>query len=121
MKYLLTSILVSCVCLSALAQSAIGSWQTHMAYTNTTQITQSNEKVYGISGGTLYSILKTDHIIETYSKIYGLNDNGIHLIKYLQEKDVLFIAYDNSNIDLLADDGSITIISQKYEWTKRDQ
>ena len=76
MKYLLTSILVSCVCLSALAQSAIGSWQTHMAYTNTTQITQSNEKVYGISGGTLYSILKTDHIIETYSKIYGLNDNG---------------------------------------------
>lgn len=114
MKYLLTSILVSCVCLSALAQSAIGSWQTHMAYTNTTQITQSNEKVYGISGGALYSILKTDHIIETYSKMYGLNDNGIHFIEYSHEQDVLFIAYDNSNIDLLSDDGSVVNIADLY-------
>ena len=114
MKYLLTSILVSCVYLSALAQSAIGSWQTHMAYTNTTQITQSNEKVYGISGGALYSILKTDHIIETYSKMYGLNDNGIHFIEYSHEQDVLFIAYDNSNIDLLSDDGSVVNIADLY-------
>lgn len=114
MKYLLTSIFVSCFCLLALSQSAMGSWRTHMAYTNTTQITQSNEKVYGISGGALYSILKTDPIIETYSKIYGLNDNGIHLIEYSQESDVLFIAYDNSNIDLLSDDGSIVNISDLY-------
>jgi hypothetical protein len=92
----------------------MGSWRTHIAYTNTSQITQSNEKVYGISGGALYSILKTEPIIETYSKTYGLNDNGINLIKYSEENDILFVSYENSNIDLLADDGTISNISDLY-------
>ena len=114
MKYILTYFAFCCCCVCALAQSAMGSWRTHIAYTNTSQITQSNEKVYGISGGALYSILKTEPIIETYSKTYGLNDNGINLIKYSEENDILFVSYENSNIDLLADDGTISNISDLY-------
>ncbi len=90
-----------------IAQSNIGAWQTHNSYSNITQITQSQNKIYGISYGALFSIDKNDHIIETYSKISGLNDNNIHLIEYSDNNDILFIAYKNSNIDLLSEDGSI--------------
>ena len=85
-------------------QIAMGSWQTHISYLNVEQITQSREKIYGTSTGALFSIHKEDNLIETYSKISGLNDNNIHFIKYSEQNNILFIAYKNSNIDLLSED-----------------
>ncbi|MBO5346202.1 MAG: hypothetical protein J6A44_04785 [Paludibacteraceae bacterium] len=92
----------------------MGSWRTHISYINTSQVTQSKNKVYSISAGALFSIHKNDYTIETYSKTYGLNDNNIHLIKYSELDNVLFIAYKNSNIDLLTDDGTIVNINDLY-------
>ena len=96
------------------AQSAMGSWRTHISYSNTTQITQSNQKVYGVSDGALFSIHKEEYMVETYSKTYGLNDNNIHFIKYSELNNMLFIAYKNSNIDLLTDDGTILNVNDLY-------
>ena len=98
----------------AFAQSAMGSWTTHISYTNVNQITQSEEKIYGISAGALFSVDKENATIETYSKIYGLNDNNIHFIKYSAENNILFIAYENSNIDLMSEKGSISNITDLY-------
>ncbi len=115
MKKLL--LLLSCVLFIAhyaLSQSAIGSWQTHISYTNISQITQSKEKIYGLSTGALFSVDKNDDIVETYSKISGLNDNNIHLIEYSEFNNILFIAYKNSNIDLMSENGSIINISDIY-------
>ena len=103
-----------CIIHCAFSQSAMGTWRTHISYTNTTQITQSKNKIYGISAGALFSILKDEYTIETYSKTFGLNDNDIHFIKYSESDDILFIAYKNSNIDLLTDDGTIVNISDLY-------
>jgi ligand-binding sensor domain-containing protein len=103
-----------CIIHCAFSQSAMGTWRTHISYTNTTQITQSKNKIYGISAGALFSIQKDEYTIETYSKTFGLNDNDIHFIKYSESDDILFIAYKNSNIDLLTDDGTIVNISDLY-------
>lgn len=105
--YLFSNLIIS-------AQIAMGSWRTHISYINTSQVTQSKNKVYSISAGALFSIHKNDYTIETYSKTYGLNDNNIHLIKYSELDNVLFIAYKNSNIDLLTDDGTIVNINDLY-------
>ena len=106
-KILLLLTCALCFVHCALAQSAMGSWTTHISYTNVNEITQSKEKIYGISAGALFSIDKQNAIIETYSKIYGLNDNNIQFIKYSDENNILFIAYKNSNIDLLSEDGTV--------------
>ena len=71
-----------CIVHYALSQAAMGSWTTHISYSNINNITQSNQKIFGLSAGALFSIDKEDLIIETYSKTYGLNDNNINLIKY---------------------------------------
>ena len=103
-----------CFAHCALAQSAMGSWRTHISYTNISQITQSHDKVYGISAGALFSVDKNDNIVETYSKTYGLNDNNIRIIEYSDFNNLLFIAYKNSNIDLMSEDGDIVNISDIY-------
>ena len=103
-----------CIVHCAFAQSAIGSWQTHISYSDINTITQSDHKIFGLSAGALFSINKEDLIIETYSKTYGLNDNNIALIKYSDFNNILFIAYKNSNIDLMSDDGSIINITDLY-------
>ncbi len=103
-----------CIVHCALSQSAIGSWKTHISYTNISQITQSQDKIYGISTGALFSVDKNDNIIETYSKTYGLNDNNIHIIEYSDFNNLLFIAYNNSNIDLMTEYGDIVNISDIY-------
>jgi len=76
-------------------------------YSSVTQVAESADKVYGLSDGALYSYDKEDNSIEQYSKINGLSDNKISLISYSPENKMLVIGYDNSNIDLLTDEGKI--------------
>ena len=97
------------------AQIGMGEWRTHTSYTNVNQITQSKEKIYGVSSGALFSIYKDRILLETYSKIEGLSDNNISVIKYSNYDNALLIAYNNSNIDLLYEDGSIYNITDLYQ------
>lgn len=89
----------------AMAQMGVpmGQWRTHFAYNNTRLLALSGSKVYALSGGVLYSLDKADESIETYSKVSGLSDNGICLIKYFDERNFLLIAYENGNLDLYFD------------------
>ena len=111
----ITLILTLFMTMCASAQIAMDSWRTHTSYTNVNQITQSKEKVYGVSSGSLFSVYKDQILLETYSKIEGLSDNNIAVIKYSKYDDVLFIAYNNSNIDLLYEDGNIDNITDLYQ------
>ena len=85
----------------------MGGWQTHFAYNNITQITQSEEEVYAISNGSLFSVGKYDYQLSTYSKIFGLSDSDIASIGYSEKQEVLVVAYSNANIDLITSTNSI--------------
>ncbi|MDO4190476.1 MAG: T9SS type A sorting domain-containing protein [Bacteroidales bacterium] len=86
---------------------AMHSWRTHFSYTATNQLTQSKEYIYAVSDGALYSVLKRDFVIKTFSKVTELNDNGIAQIAFQQDLGVLVVAYDNANIDLLYESGGV--------------
>ncbi|HKL96630.1 MAG TPA: hypothetical protein VJ856_05110, partial [Paludibacteraceae bacterium] len=105
-----TLILVCFISLTLFAeQLPMGSWRTHLAYNNTEIIAQTKDKVYAVSEGALFSIGKYDDGVEILSKISGLNDNNISRIGYSKENDILLIAYANSNIDLLTENGIFNI------------
>ena len=101
-------------------QSTMGAWRTHISYTSATQLTQSNDFVYAINNGALFSIKKDNPIIKTYSKIDGLNDNNIRFIKYAKSNELLLIVYNNSNIDLLTDDGTVINVTDLYKKSMSD-
>lgn len=95
-------------CLSY-AQLAMGKWRTHLAYNNVAQIAQSENKIYAVSDGALFSVDKLDFNTEFYSKLTGLNGSNISLIEYDPTSKQLLIIYSNGNIDMLTSGGVINI------------
>jgi hypothetical protein len=92
------------------AQLAMGKWRTHLAYNNVEQIAQTENKIFAVSEGSLFSVDKVDFGLEFYSKVSGLNDNNISRIEYDIVSKQLLIVYANGNIDLLSSGGVINII-----------
>jgi hypothetical protein len=84
----------------------MGSWRTHFSYNEVSKVEQTDKKTYALSDGALFSVDKADNLLETYSKINGLNDFSITSIAYNSQMKLLLLAYSNGNIDLLADDGT---------------
>lgn len=102
-------LLISFLCLNVSAQVAMGKWRTHFAYNAIKQITQSDNKVYALSEGSMFSIDKEDESMEFYSKMNGLNDANIVWIDYDKFSKKVIIVYQNGNIDLLGSGGIINI------------
>ncbi|MBO5850364.1 MAG: Por secretion system protein, partial [Paludibacteraceae bacterium] len=96
------------------AELTIGEWKTHFSYAKMEQVAVGKNKIYGLAYGSLFSVDKEYESIETYSKLTGLNDNKISHIAYSNEHKCLVIVYNNANIDLLYDDGSIYNITDLY-------
>jgi hypothetical protein len=94
---------------SIYSQIGMGKWKTHFAYNSVTQIEQTENKVFALSDGSLFSVNKFDESLEFYSKVNGLNGNGISKIKSIPSKNELIIAYNNGNIDVLTSGGVFNI------------
>lgn len=93
---------------------AIGSWQTHLAYNNISQIEPAGSKVFAISSGSLFSYNLNDKSIEVFSKEKGLSETSISKIKWCQSAKALIVTYTNSNIDVIYEDGSVENIPEIY-------
>ena len=94
--------LVSSACLNA---QQVGAWRTHFVYNTVTEVIQTPNKVFALANGSMYSVDRRDKSIELYSKMSGLNDTDIATIAYNEQARTLVVAYANSNIDLITDDG----------------
>jgi len=98
---------------SAFSQLAMGKWRTHFAYNSVSQIAQSENKIFAVSDGALFSVDKTDETMEFYSKVSGLNGANISRIEYDDENELLLVVYSNGNIDVL-NSGGVTNIPDFY-------
>ena len=103
LKYFL--IIISMLFLSQSFEAQNNKWTTHLAYHEATGIAETNERVYVVANGALYSYGKEDKEIILYSKQNGLSDTDIRLIKYSPETRTLVIVYNNGNIDLYGEGG----------------
>ncbi|HEY5507216.1 MAG TPA: hypothetical protein VIK29_00990, partial [Paludibacter sp.] len=90
---------------SILAQVAMGKWRTHFAYNSINQIAQSENKIFAVSEGALFSVDKQDGGLEFYSKLSGLYGANITRIEYDPTNHQLLIVYNNGNIDILTTGG----------------
>lgn len=89
---------------TAVAQNTvppIGSWREHLPYGSTIDVTASSKKIYCATPYSLFSVDIATTEVERFNKISGLSETGISTIKYDAASDKLFVAYANSNIDVL--------------------
>jgi len=109
------SIIVFCLLsfsslVSAQFDQKIGEWKSYLPYNDGRWVTQSPEKIYYCTDEALFSIDKEDVTDVMFkSKVEGLTGVGIKRIQYDNYTDQLIIAYNDSNIDILANDNIINI------------
>jgi len=82
-----------------------GEWKTHMSYVEGQSLAVSENKIYVLASGSLFSYGLQDNALETYSTVTGLNDVYISEIAYSEQDETLVICYENGNIDLMSSQG----------------
>ena len=83
----------------------IGSWREHLPYQTAIDVVASDKKIYAATPFSLFSVDITTKEIERFSKISGLNETGISNIAFDLISKKLYIAYTNSNIDVIDEKG----------------
>ncbi|MBA2610862.1 MAG: hypothetical protein H0U95_02750 [Bacteroidetes bacterium] len=68
---------------------------------NCNSITRFNNKIYASNYNGIVKIDENDFSIERLSKINGLNDVGVRLLRTNANNNKLLVVYDNSNIDVI--------------------
>ncbi len=110
-KYLLLLVLSVLATISSAQQRKAGSWKDYLSYASATKIAISSEKIYCVTEGGLFYYDTQDNSISKISGKVPLSDFGIKTIAYSAENSVLVVAYKNSNIDLIYNDGSVINLS----------
>ena len=121
MRSILSICLFLFTCLQLSFAQGFGTWTPYLSYYNTTKVAESNERVFALANGSLYSYGKEDQSIKLYSREDGLNGNNISDIAYNQAVKSLLIIYANGNIDLLFDSGINNLPFLKTSTTVQDK
>lgn len=119
MKFWTTNIICTlvscCLSLTLLAQQdiAIDNWRTHFPFNEVVSVTQSPTKVYYAASETVVIYDKEEGSVQRLDKVSGLSEVGIRLVKYYPERDILLVAYENGNLDLITEKGIVNIADLK--------
>ena len=110
-KYQLTAVLsfLFILVLSAQSDLKIYQWKSHLPYDVGKSITQSDTKVFFAGPYSIFSVDKQDNSLEFMSKVEGLTDIRMSVLKYAPEHETLIASYFNSNIDLIKPDEIVNL------------
>lgn len=90
-----------CFIFTGVAQVKVGEWKDHLSYNSCLTVAKAGDAVYASNGTGIIKYTISDGSTELISKINGLSDIGIQLLRYNPYNDVLLIVYNNANIDVL--------------------
>jgi hypothetical protein len=92
----------------------IGQWRMHTPYNSGIGVAEGGGRVYCAARYGLFSYSKSDGAIERLSRINGLSDFNVSVLRYNPQLNILVLTYDNSNIDLVYSDNSVYNIPDIY-------
>ncbi len=78
----------------------IGQWRHHLPNNTIISIAEKPGQIVGANPYGLIFYNKNDNSVERFNKVHGLSDFGISQVVYVSGSDLLFIAYENGNIDI---------------------
>lgn len=104
--------LLAALPLAASAQLSSGKWVTHtrFAISSTQNVIDTKDKVYSLVNNSLYCFdksTKAQTVLSNQNQLSGTLISGIY---YNYDKQYLVVIYDDSNIDIIAENGKVTNI-----------
>lgn len=88
------------------------SWEIFSAYHDATQNVPAGQRVYSLYQGNLLVLDAETYEVQMLDRATGLSDVQIAAIAYSHTENQLVIAYQNGNIDLVDESGSVVNIPQ---------
>jgi ligand-binding sensor domain-containing protein len=82
-------------------QISMGEWRTHLPYQYAFQVETTDDRVFCSTTGGLFYYKLDDNLVEKISKVDGLSDNGVSAMRWSGELEILILAYENSNLDII--------------------
>ncbi len=107
MKYL--SIFFVLIAARSIAQIPIGAWREHLPYNNAINVCAANNKIYAATNHSILYVDKVDNSIQKLSKIYGLAETGISVMKKNTFSNNIIIGYANANLDIIKNNKIINV------------
>ncbi len=96
-------------------------WKEYLPYNSAIDVAAGDNKIYCATPYSLFTIDLADISIERLSKVTGLSETGISAINYNETNHKLFVAYTNSNIDIIYRNDIFNIPDIKRENTSGDK
>ncbi len=93
------------------SQTKINSWEDHLSYNTANTIAKQGNTIIVSNGYGLGKYMLNDNSVEKYTKINGLSDIGIKLLRKNSYNDNVVVVYENTNIDIIKANGDIVNIS----------
>ncbi len=112
MQFRLLSLVTCCLLgLSLWGQNVmpLGQWRAHLPYQNGLSVTQSENEVFFATRQSILILDKEERSTDFLSKVEGLSNADIRLVKYIEGSEVLMVVYQNSVIDLYQDGKVLTL------------
>lgn len=81
----------------------IGTWRTHLPTTSITTVSILSNKIYAASIKSSFTYDITDNHIASLSKVDGLTQSDIQVIRFDESTQTGLIGYSNGNIDVIKD------------------
>lgn len=106
--------LAACLTQATATAAGDGKWTLYPSFSQITEIEPAGNSAYVLASNGVFSYNTTDGSITTYDKANTLSDVEAKHIAWSKTEGKLVIAYANSNIDLLAKDGSVTNVPDLY-------
>lgn len=112
MKKIIAIIFILCLGVTNIsAQTAIHQWTTHTPGMKVINVEIMQDKIFAATPYEIFYYNTGDNSINKLSKINGLSDFGINIMRYNSHSNLIFVGYSNANIDLIDKDGKIINIS----------
>lgn len=107
MTHRLTLLIISLItCLASQAQLATGSWKQYPVFGEFSDLADSDDKVWYVTGGCLYCYDKSADETRFYEGGKELSGFTVKFMRYYPEKDIVAVAFTDGNMDLILPDGS---------------
>jgi hypothetical protein len=87
--------------LSLCAQIPNASWRVHLPYFSNNSITAVGSKLFAGSASGLFSLDISTSEMERWSRIQGLSDVEVKIVKHQKDLNLSLVIYENTNIDII--------------------
>ena len=92
-------------------QVPIGHWTTHAPGAKVINVEKMHEKVFAATPYEIIYYNTGDNSINKLTKVNGLSDFGVSVMRYNPATDQIFVGYTNANIDIIDKNDNVTNIN----------